>query len=82
MCACAMPHVCSSEDNTEGVLPFLSRVGLGDEAQLIRYDKQVPFPSELSRQPVFLLLAFVDIVLFSHAQCYMPKMITNSMYLI
>lgn len=72
MCACAVPCVWSSQDNTEGVVPFLHRVGLGDEAQLIRHDKQVPFPSELSCQPVFLLLTFVNIVFFSHAQ-WMPS---------
>lgn len=82
MCACPMPRVWSSEDNIEWVVPSLHHVGLGDEAQLIRHDKQVPFPSELSCQPVFLLLAFVNIILFSDAQCYMPKMITDSIYLI
>lgn len=66
----------------EGVVPSLHHVGLGDEAQLIRHDKQVPFPLSCLANLFFLLLAFVNIILFSHAQCYMPKMITDSIYLI
>lgn len=42
----------------EGLVPSLHHVGLGDEAQLIRHDKQVPFPLSCLANLFFSLTRF------------------------